>query len=134
MNDLMSLVEAQTKSMTELHLKVKWLTADAAMYKERMEYWKERCLAYHCRLIETGDLPTDDSVKTCDINLIPIAPADHPLFRDYVWTIEEMSWITEYAKRCVLANYPNTKKTDDALENLRAHGLEDHLTGSDQDA
>lgn len=71
MSDLQSLIDAQVKSMTELHIKVKELTADVAMYKERMEYWERRA-----RAAEAGD----------------------------------------------------------TLDNLRAHGLEDHLTGGDSDA
>lgn len=45
MSDLQSLIDAQVKSMTELHLRVKELTADVAMYKERMEYWEKRARA-----------------------------------------------------------------------------------------
>lgn len=71
MNELQDLVEAQTKSMTEMHLKIKALTADIAMYKERMDYWEKRARA---------------------------------------------------------------SEADDTLQELRAHGLEDHLVGSDQDA
>lgn len=64
-------INAQNQSMASLHLKVKELTADVAVYKELMEYWEKR------------------------------ARASEP---------------------------------DDTLDTLRAHGLEDHLTGSEQDA
>ena len=67
------LLAAQTKSMTEAHLKIKELT-------ERLSYWERRARSYESRLIELGDLP------------------------------------------------------DDTLDNLRTYGLEDHLSGSDQDA
>lgn len=73
-------INAQNQSMTSLHLKLKELTADVAMYKERMEYWQNRAITYEKLLIKLGELP------------------------------------------------------DDTLDTLRAHGLEDHLTGSDQDA
>lgn len=71
MSDLQSLIDAQVKSMTELHLRVKELTADVTMYKERMEYWEKR------------------------------------------------------ARAC---------ESSDTLQELRAHGLEDHLIEGDQDA
>lgn len=71
MSELQELVDAQTKSMTEMHLKIKTLTADVKMYKERMEYWEKR------------------------------------------------------ARAC---------ESSDTLQELRAHGLEDHLDGGNQDA
>jgi hypothetical protein len=35
-------LNSQSKSMAALHFKIKELAADAAMHKERMEFWEKR--------------------------------------------------------------------------------------------
>lgn len=130
MSDLQSLIDAQVKSMTELHLRVKELTADVAMYKERMEYWENRARSF------------EEDAR----NIIPAT------FKAWWAMIEAECYIQQepLEDSAIALNYMGHGaschvtageirdmlgcKTDDTLQELRAHGLEDHLDGGNQDA
>lgn len=124
-----SLINAQTHSMTELSLKVKALAADSAMYKERMAYWEKR--ARSAEEDARNIIPSAFKVwwamveSDCELQNSPLNDSDIAL--NYMGN-GASCYVTTGEIRKMLG------EPDDTLDNLRTHGLEDHLTGSDSDA